>query len=317
MKKLFSIGLLAGVVALFLFLAHATLFPQNSAARIVLIEPGARLSAIVEGLAKEGALAHPQFFKAWAYFTRRQNSLRAGEYEIPARATVREILSMLSGGIGRNRFATIPEGLTAKQVQVLLATFEGLTGEIPDIKDGEILPQTYAYIRGQTRAALVERMRRDMASALEHEWNNRAPGLPLNTPQEALVLASIIEKETSLDDERPLAAAVFVNRLKKGMRLQADATVVYAITNGLGDMKGKKLFLTDLRVASPYNTYENRGLPPAPIANPGLLSIRAALNPAPVDYLYFVADGTGGHKFASDLITHEKNRAAWRKVRGN
>jgi len=316
-RALLFVGMVAVAGTLLSFFAFSTLVSQSPERKVVLIGQGDRLRDVVAKLEAAGALKHPRVFVAWAYFTRRQNSLKSGEYEIPARASTNRILKMMANGRAYNRLATIPEGLTAKQATALFMTFEELEGPMPKIRDGEILPQTYFYTRGQTRSDLVGKMKRARDAALEYEWNNRADGLPLKTKEEALVLASIIEKETSVDEERPLVAAVFVGRLKRGMKLQSDSTVVYAITKGLGDMKGRKLYSKDLKVVSPYNTYANRGLPPAPINNPGLASIRAALNPAQADYLYFVADGTGGHKFSSDLKTHERNRAEWRKIRDN
>jgi UPF0755 protein len=199
MRQLFFIGVIGGVVALLGFLALSIIVPQNRERMVIVVEQGARLSTVAVSLSEKGAIRHPRVFKAWAYFTRRQNSLRAGEYEIPARTSVRTILRTLVKGIGHNRFATVPEGLTAKQIKALFKTFDGLTGEMPHIKDGDIFPQTYAYIRGQTKTELVTRMKRDMDITLQYEWNNRAPGLPLRTPHEALVLASIIGSSTALE----------------------------------------------------------------------------------------------------------------------
>ena len=315
MKKLILTGAVISAVALILSLTLFFILPQNREYRIVLIEPGARLATIATTLHEEGAIRHPRLFKALARIRGRHNSLRAGEFQIPARASLNRVLGIIVSGRGHNRFITIPEGLTARQVRYLLYSVEELTGPVPAFTDGDILPETYAFIRGSSRADLVARMRRAMETTLEYEWNNRAPGLPFRTPHEALVLASIIERETHVDAERPKVAAVFVSRLRQGWRLQADATVIFAITDRLGDMQGRQLFSRDLRFESPYNTYVVRGLPPGPICNPGRASIRAALNPADVEYMFFVANGTGGHTFSVDLATHEYHRARWRIIR--
>ncbi len=212
---------------------------------------------------------------------------------------------------------TIPEGLTAPQVVALLAAAEGLDGEPPPldkIGEGTLLPETYQYVRGDRRVDIVGRMRKAMAETLDELWRKRsADASPLATPRDAVILASIVERETALSEERPRIAAVFLNRLRRGMRLQSDPTVVYGLSNGTGTI-GRPLTRADLAVDHPYNTYIHGGLPPGPIANPGRDSLAAVLQPAKSKDLYFVADGTGGHAFARTLDEHNRNVARWRRI---
>ena len=177
--------------------------------------------------------------------------------------------------------------------------------------EGSLLPETYLFTRGDTRAEIIARMQAAM-TAVDRLWAERAAGLPLDTPEEAVILASIIEKETGVNSERAVVAGVFVNRLRRGMRLQTDPTVIYALTNGERPL-GRELWRRDLEVDSPYNTYKVVGLPPGPIANPGLSALEAAMNPAETEYFYFVADGSGGHAFAKTLRDHNRNVAEWRR----
>ena len=212
------------------------------------------------------------------------------------------------------RRLTVAEGLTTFDVLARLGATEGLKGLAPQgLGEGQLLPETYHFSYGDARADIVRRMRAAMTSAVERLWAARVPDLPLNSPAEALILASIIEKETGLAEERARVASVFINRLRAGMRLQSDPTVVYALTHGQGKL-GRRLTRTDLRDQSLYNTYVHKGLPPGPIANPGIAAIAAALNPARSGDLYFVADGSGGHVFARTLAAHNRNVRRWRKL---
>ncbi|MDD3447306.1 MAG: endolytic transglycosylase MltG, partial [Zavarzinia sp.] len=211
---------------------------------------------------------------------------------------------------------TVPEGLTVAEIMKLVADTAALSGSLPPIPpEGTLLPETYNFTRGENRSAMVDRMRRAMVEALDSAWAARVDGLPFETKEQALVLASIIEKETARDSERRRIAGVFVNRLRKGMRLQSDPTVIYGITKGQGPL-GRSLTRTDLREATDYNTYVVYGLPPGPISSPGLDSLRAAVNPSTHKELYFVADGKGGHAFAETLDDHNANVQRWRARTG-
>jgi UPF0755 protein len=206
---------------------------------------------------------------------------------------------------------TIPEGLTAAQIATLLDHTGALSGKAPVPEEGAVLPQSYAYERGATRASIIERAEAAMQRTLASVWAKRQEDLPLATPQELLTLASIVERETAKPEERPLVAAVFLNRLRRGMKLQSDPTVAYAISGGLTSAD-RALTRADLDNDSPYNTYRSGGLPPGPIGSPGLASLQAVAQPARNDDLYFVADGTGGHAFAPTLEEHNRNVARWR-----
>ncbi|MFN3953163.1 MAG: endolytic transglycosylase MltG [Pararhodobacter sp.] len=209
---------------------------------------------------------------------------------------------------------TVAEGATSWQVWNALVNAEFLAGELPDIPaEGTLATESYEIRRGADRAALVAEMQSRQAAILSNAWQNRAEGLPLSTPEEALILASIVEKETGMPEERRQVASVFVNRLRVPMRLQTDPTVIYGITLGQGTL-GRGLRRSELDAATPYNTYRIDGLPPTPIANPGRASIEAALNPDDTPYIYFVADGTGGHAFATNLADHNRNVARWREI---
>ncbi|MFO0295050.1 MAG: endolytic transglycosylase MltG, partial [Rhodospirillales bacterium] len=200
----------------------------------------------------------------------------------------------------------IPEGLTNRQVVQLVAKAEGLEGDIVPRPEGTLMPDTWFYSWGDSRDRLVERQRQAMTRLLQELWRQRAPNLPLKSPQEALILASIVEKETAIPEERPRVAAVYINRLRRGMRLQADPTVVYGINDGAGPLD-RPITRADLETPHAWNTYLIDGLPPTPIANPGRASIEAVLKPAQTDELYFVADGAGGHVFARTLADHNRN----------
>jgi UPF0755 protein len=209
---------------------------------------------------------------------------------------------------------TLAEGVTSWQVVDALKRAEFLTGEIAEVPpEGSLSPDSYEVERGADRAALLADMAARQAAVMEELWAQRAEGLPYDTPEEAMIMASIIEKETSVPEERRRVAAVFVNRLQQGMRLQTDPTVIYGVTRGEGVL-WRGLRQSELRRETPWNTYVIDGLPPTPIANPGRLSIEAALNPEDSDYLYFVADGTGGHAFARTLAEHNENVARWRQI---
>ncbi len=282
---------------------------------VVVLPRGTGLAGIAARLGEAGVVDRPWLLQLAARLRERDRRLQAGEYAFPPGATPDQVLARLESGEVVLHPVTLAEGLTVAEMFQLLAGNEVLDGELPPVPpEGTLLPETFLVPRGQTRAKLVEQMRAGMQAALAQAWEGRAPGLPLRTAEEMLALASIIEKETALPAEYPLVAAVFLNRLRKGMPLQTDPTVIYALTDGKGPL-GRALTRADLDTADPYNTYRNPGLPPGPIANPGRGALEAAGRPAEVDYLYFVADGTGGHAFATTLAEHNRNVARWRRSR--
>ncbi len=286
--------------------------PLEAEATLVLSQ-GLGLDAIARRLANHGIINDPLIFKVGVRQAGTHQRLRAGEYAFPAGISAHGVMSMLVAGRTVARRLTVPEGLTSVEVIGLVTHVEGLSGPPPTPpEEGSLLPETYHFNYGDSRSGVVGRMADAMSDTLAELWLQRDDGLPYANPREALVLASIVEKETALADERGRVAAVFVNRLRRGMRLQSDSTVVYGLTLGRGPLD-RPLTRADLQTPSPYNTYLIDGLPPGPIANPGRESIAAALNPIDSDELYFVADGTGGHAFARNLKDHNRNVARWRK----
>lgn len=290
--------------------------PGPSSSDIQLVIPrGASTGEIAVQLEGTGVIHDALVFKIGARIYAGGRPLKAGEYLFPARASARDVVELLLSGKTVVRKVTIAEGLTSREIMALVAAAEGLEGELPATPpEGSLLPETYHYSWGDNRAALIERMQEAMRKTLDELWASRAEGLPFDSPQAALTLASIVEKETSVEAERPLVAAVFVNRLNKGMPLQSDPTVIFALTKGKAPL-GRALLKADLAIDDPYNTYVNPGLPPGPIANPGRAAIAATLQPAQTNHLYFVADGTGGHAFAATLDEHNRNVAKWRKLK--
>jgi UPF0755 protein len=281
----------------------------------IVIPSGAGLNQVTQILSAAGALKHPGVFRIMARLQGQAGKLRAGEYMVPAHASKNEILELLVSGDVIHHRLTLPEGLTSYQVVELLRQIPNLSGEITEVpEEGSLLPETYVYVRGDSRAKLLARMAAAMDKVLQEAWANRDMSIPLQSPREALTLASIVEKETAIPEERPRIAAVFLNRLRLGMRLQSDPTVIYGLTAGQGPLQ-RRLLSADLKHDSPYNTYVISGLPQGPIANPGRDSILAVTRPIESKELYFVADGTGGHAFARTLDEHNRNVAKWRRIR--
>ena len=281
-------------------------------ARAVVVPRGG-LERVAEALEHEGVVASALHLRLAALATSGEGAVHAGELEFPASASLRHVLEVLRTAKPVQHRLTIAEGLTAVQVAALLERAPALDGATARVAEGSVLPETYAYERGATRAGMLDRAGKAMDRALERAWSTRAPDLPLASTREALILASVVERETGKPEERPRVAAVFLNRLRRGMKLQSDPTVVYGVSGGLGTLD-HGLTRAELDRDDPYNTYRIAGLPPGPICMPGLLSLKAVTQPAPADDLYFVADGSGGHVFARTEQEHLRNVARWREV---
>lgn len=284
--------------------------------KTLILPEGSGLKEISRILGKEEVIAHPYLFGAISYILRGDRVIKAGEYLFPSHARPRDVFELLIQGKTVLRRVTLPEGITVREMAEVLKNTEGLKGFFPSgVKECELFPDTYFFSYGDQILSVVERARQAMRNRLDDLWLHRKEGLPLKTPEEAVILASIVEKETGRNDERARVAAVFVNRLKKGMKLQADPTVIYGITEGQSDF-GRTLTGTDLRTATEYNTYQIDGLPPGPIACPGEAALKATLNPADTNDLYFVANGLGGHHFAATLKQHNENVRLYRERMG-
>lgn len=315
LSGLFGLALLAGGLVLYLYYEIQRAGPSAEPVTVI-IERGTGLEGIGATLEGAGALRWRYWLAAAALAPGDERPLQAGEYEIPPGASALAIVRLLRDGKVVVHRLTVPEGLAVAEIMAIVGETGPLSGTLPPMPpEGSLLPETYNYTRGETRSAMIDRMRKAMDEELAAAWAAKADGLPFDTPEQALVLASIIEKETALDGERRRIAGVFVNRLRKGMRLQSDPTVIYGITKGSGRL-GRDLSRTDLTTPTPYNTYVIGGLPPGPIASPGRDSLRAAVNPMKTDDLYFVADGTGGHAFAPSLDEHNRNVKRWRESQG-
>jgi len=286
--------------------------------RVVAIPKGEGRIEIATRLERQGIISNRWTFIA-SYLLRNALSdspveLKAGEYAIKKHASMADVLNTLVRGKGILLKLTIPEGLTSQQIVERVRGEPDLEGEITDIpQEGSLLPDTYRFSKGMARQELLERMQVEMQRYLALAWANRQADLPLKTPQEAIIFASIVEKETGRPDERSRVAGVFMNRLRTGMRLQSDPTVIYGIAGGQGRL-GRPITRADLRQQSAHNTYQIKGLPPTPICNPGRSAIDAALKPAETKELYFVADGSGGHAFSTTLTQHNAAVSNWRKV---
>jgi len=320
MKKLFKLLLF---LSLLLILTGAAFFmyarKKVSAVydlpvqKEVLIERGTGLNRMAQILADNGVIDDAWWFILFVRYQQKENSLRAGEYAFKDNLSYQNILDKLVKGEVIVRSVTIPEGKVLYEIKQIVNENPYLSGEITlDLKEGEILPETYHFVRGEQRNEILKKARQAMKKTLAEAFNGRDNDLPLNSEEELLVLASIVEKETGIVSERPQVASVFVNRLRLGMKLQTDPTVIYAVTDGTMEL-GRPIYKRDLAYDSPYNTYVYGGLPPAPICSPGKAAIYAAAHPDATPYLYFVADGeTGGHRFGKTLAEHNENVAHYR-----
>lgn len=309
---LFVAGAGAGASYIWFMRAIAAPGPLQAPA-VVIVAPGEGLSAIAQSLTVANVLDRAWLFQLEARRTSQTRALKPGEYQFEAGVSVAEVLKKIVERDVVMHFVTVPEGVVSSEIVRVLNAENALVGEVPStIEDGSLLPETYSYEWGDTRADLIERMRAAHTRTLEQLWEARAPDLPLNSPDEALILASIVEKETGIDTERRRVAAVFINRLRRGMKLQSDPTVIYGLVPESGKL-GRPLSRADLAQTTPYNTYVISGLPPSPICHPGREAIAAVLNPLDSQELYFVADGSGGHAFARTLREHNQNVANWRR----
>ncbi len=281
---------------------------------VIEVVRGATLGGISENLLYVGAISNEQIFRIGARYTQRDTKLKFGEYVLPAGSSMDEILDILVEGKSIQYFVTIPEGMYIAEIVARINANEDLTGEIENLPtEGMLAPNTYSFQRGDTRQSVVDRMFEAQIAILDAAWEGRAEGLPLASKEELLILASIVESEAGGAGEWGLVASVFYNRLAVNMRLQADATLRYGLTDGKERLRGR-LFQSQLDKVTAYNTYQIAGLTPTPISNPGRDAILATANPETSKFYYFVLDGSGGHAFAKSLQEHNRNVAAWRKI---
>lgn len=316
MKKFLMLclpGIVAIVISVFLFLNDIRRpLPLTSAVTLEL-SPGLGIRSLSAILKDKGLVRHPLIVRLSARIYGYDTRLKAGEYRLEPGISLLDVLEKISDGKVILHRLTLPEGLTSAQMLQLIADNPLLSGDITEsAAEGEMLPETYSFHKGTPRNQIVRNAKSAMQKALQETWQNRAEGLPLNSPQELLILASIIEKETAISSERGKVASVFINRLNKNMLLQTDPTVIYALTQGKKEL-GRSLRRKDLSVDSPFNTYKYTGLPPTPICNPGLKALEAAAHPEDTPYFYFVANGNGGHNFAKSLDEHNRNIKNWLK----
>ena len=280
----------------------------------VIIKEGATLSSVSRQLAEQGAIpGSARTYSIMARLFGSSDPIQAGEFRIPKGASGASVLDLLQHGKPVQRLITVTEGMPSIIVSEKLAAIPYLTGPTPLIAEGSVLPDSYGFQRGESRAAVVARMQTAMAKTLKELWPKRSTACPIVTTEQAVTLASIVEKETGKASERPMIAGVYCNRLRIGMKLDADPTVIYPVTKG--KPLGRRILRSELNNDNGYNTYRRAGLPLGPIANPGKASIAAVLHPAPTKALYFVADGTGGHVFADTLAQHNANVARWFAIR--
>ncbi|WP_454796888.1 endolytic transglycosylase MltG [Novosphingobium lindaniclasticum] len=278
-----------------------------------IVPGGASLAAVAQRLEDKGVIRSASGFELRARVFGGGGGIKAGEFAIPAHASPSRVLAILSSDEVIRRFVTVPEGMPSIMVYERLKAQDQLSGEVASPDEGSVLPDSYAFETGEPREAVLRRMQAAMTRTLKELWEKRAPGLVVKTPEQALVLASIVEKETGKPSERRMVAGLYSNRLKQGMMLQADPTIIYPITKGKA--LGRRILQSEIQAVNDYNTYTMVGLPKHPITNPGRESIAAVLNPAKTDALYMVADGTGGHAFADTLAQHNANVKKWFAIR--
>jgi UPF0755 protein len=285
--------------------------PQD---KVVNIPRGLGTKDISDLLVREGVIDQPYVFVGGVIALKARGDLKSGEYKFTAHASIADVVGTLIEGKVVQHAITVPEGLTSEQIIAKLQENDALTGQVKEIpREGSLLPDTYKFTRGMTREQIVQRMQSEDKRILQEIWSHRDPDLPLKSPEELVTLASIVEKETGKPDERTRVAAVFVNRLRRKMRLQSDPTIIYGLVGGKGSL-GHPILKSEKDQPTPYNTYIVDGLPPGPIGNPGRASLEAVAKPARTKELYFVADGTGGHVFSETYEAHQKNVAKLRQM---
>ncbi|MBL8584409.1 MAG: endolytic transglycosylase MltG [Rhizobiaceae bacterium] len=288
----------------------------NATTTTFMVRPNSGVSEIAEQLERRGLIADARIFRAGVRAYGNDSAFKAGEYEIKVGASMHEIMDLMKSGKSVLYSLTIPEGLTVEQAFQRIAGEEALSGDMPAElpPEGSLIADTQRFTRGATRKQIIDKMMADQTQLVQSIWDRRVDGLPLADINEFVTLASIVEKETARGDERSRVAAVFINRLNKGMRLQSDPTIIYGIYGGKGKPADQPIRQSDIEKRTAYNTYVINGLPPTPIANPGRAALEAVANPSVTDDLYFVADGTGGHVFAATLDEHNENVARWRAI---
>jgi UPF0755 protein len=314
-KRLLLVGAAALVLAALLVIYFLWWAPGPKAGpHDVIVKEGSTIGSISRQLAKEGAIpGSARTYYVMARLFGSSDPIQAGEFEIPNGMGGSSVLDLLQHGKPKLRLITVTEGMPSIVVAEKLRSNAYLTGPLPDIAEGSLLPDSYGFQRGEKRAEVVKRMQDSMTKTLAELWPKRSGECPLPTPESAVILASIVEKETGKPSERPMIAGVYCNRLKIGMKLDADPTVIYPVTKG--KPLGRRILKSELHAQNGYNTYVRAGLPEGPIANPGKASIEAVLHPAQTKALYFVADGTGGHAFAETLAQQQANVAKWYAIR--
>ncbi len=315
MKKLLLLILLMGSAATVFLYDYAINQPLKiSEDTLFLVNKGDSLNKIAQSLQDKKLVNDKYIFILFSKINRIYPQIKAGEYLFNGEFSVKQTAEKLSSGKVYLRKVTFPEGLTSTEIAKILHKENFLSkDEFAAPAEGSILPETYAYMRGDSPEKIIKQAQKAMQNVLEQVWQERDPNLPLQSKEELLILASIVEKETGIGMERAQVASVFVNRLRLGMLLQTDPTVIYALTNGKEDLN-RPLTRKDLSIDSPYNTYKYAGLPPTPICNPGKDAIYAAAHPSETPYLYFVASGNGGHNFATTLSEHNENVRKWREL---
>ena len=288
-----------------------------TADKVVNIPRGLGIRDIADVLQREGVIDQPWVFIGGVLALKARGDLKHGEYQFTKGASLADVVTTIIENKVVQHSLTIPEGLTSEQIVAKLLETDALSGQIKEIpREGTLLPETYKFTRGMTREQIIQRMQQAHRHLLQEIWEHRMSDLPIKTPEQLVILASIVEKETGKPDERSRVASVFVNRLKSKMRLQSDPTIIYGLTGGKGSL-GRPILKSEIEQPTPYNTYVIDGLPPGPIANPGRASLEAAANPARTKDLYFVADGSGGHVFSETYEQHQKNVARLRAIEKN